>query len=294
MSRSGEFGDFVLKARPDCIPCIIAHVLKAAQNATPDDWLARKAILETMDLLKTAEFDRTPAEIAYDCLRLTVKTLGASDPFKEEKKQANEAALAVIGEARKLTLENKDDPLFTLLRLAAAANLLDTGILSTATPEDVILLTSKMEFEVNNYPGFKRDLKQSKNILYILDNAGEIVFDKLVLENLIEKGKKVTAVVRKSPVLNDAVREDAELAGISSLCQVIDTGVDSLGVILNISSREFRGAFENADMVISKGQANYETLEGTRKNIYFLMSVKCDVVANHLGVSKGDLVLLKE
>jgi hypothetical protein len=81
---------------------------------------------------------------------------------------------------------------------------------------------------------------------------------------------------------------------MDSLCQIIDTGVDSLGVILSLSSAQFREAFEDADMVISKGQANFETLEGVRKNIYFLMSAKCDVVANHLGISKGDLVLLKE
>ena len=292
--RFSDFGDTFLKARPDCIPCIIAHVLKVAQNVTPDDWLARKAILETMDLLKTAEFDRTPAEIAYDCLHLTARTLGSSDPFKEEKRQANEAALAVIGDARKLALESKDDSLFTMLRFAAAANLLDTGILSTATPEDVILLTSKMDFEVNNYSAFKKDLKSSKSILYILDNAGEIVFDKLVVEGLVQREKRVTAVVRRSPILNDALREDAQLTGMDSLCQIIDTGVDSLGVILSLSSAQFREAFEDADMVISKGQANFETLEGVRKNIYFLMSAKCDVVANHLGISKGDLVLLKE
>lgn len=283
-----------MKARPDCIPCIIAHVLKAAQNVTPDDWLARKVILESMDLLKTAEFDRTPAEIAYDCLHLTAKTLGISDPFKEEKKQANEAALAVISDARRIALESKDDPLLALLRFAAAGNLLDTGILSTATPEDVILLTSRMDFEVNNYSAFKKDLKSSRSVLYILDNAGEIVFDKLVVESLVQAGKKVTAVVRKSPVLNDALREDAQLTEMDSLCQIMDTGVDSLGVILSLSSAQFRGAFEDADMVISKGQANFETLEGTRKNIYFLMSVKCDVVANHLGVSKGGLVFLRE
>jgi hypothetical protein len=283
-----------LKARPDCIPCIIAHVLKVAQNVTPDDWLARKVILETMDLLKDADFDRTPAEIAYDCLHLTARTLGTSDPFKEEKKQANEAALAIIGDARKVALETKDDPLFTLLRLAAAANLLDTGILSTATPEDVILLTSKMDFEVNNYSAFKKDLKPAKSILYILDNAGEIVFDKLVVESLVQTGKKVTAVVRKSPILNDALREDAQLTTMDALCKIMDTGSDSLGVILSLSSAQFREAFDDADVIISKGQANFETLEGTRKNIYFLMSVKCDVVANHLGVSKGDLVLLKE
>jgi uncharacterized protein with ATP-grasp and redox domains len=292
--RFSDFGGALLKARPDCIPCIIAHVLKVAQNVTPDDWLARKAILETMDLLKTAEFDRTPAEIAYDCLHLTARTLGTSDPFKEEKRQANEAALAVIGDAQKLALESKDDPLFTLLRFAAAANLLDTGILSTATPEDVILLTSKMDFEVNNYSAFKKDLKSSKSILYILDNAGEIVFDKLVVEGLVQREKRVTAVVRRSPILNDALREDARLTGMDSLCQIIDTGVDSLGVILSVSSAQFREAFENADMVISKGQANFETLEGVHKNIYFLMSAKCDVIANHLGISKGDLVLLKE
>lgn len=283
-----------MKARPDCIPCIIAHVLKVAQNVTPDDWLARKVILETMDLLKDADFDRTPAEIAYDCLHLTARTLGTSDPFKEEKKQANEAALAIIGDARKVALETKDDPLFTLLRLAAAANLLDTGILSTATPEDVILLTSKMDFEVNNYSAFKKDLKPAKSILYILDNAGEIVFDKLVVESLVQTGKKVTAVVRKSPILNDALREDAQLTTMDALCKIMDTGSDSLGVILSLSSAQFREAFDDADVIISKGQANFETLEGTRKNIYFLMSVKCDVVANHLGVSKGDLVLLKE
>ncbi|MFH1421197.1 MAG: ARMT1-like domain-containing protein [Planctomycetota bacterium] len=283
-----------MKAKPDCIPCIIAHVLKVARNVTPNDWLARKVLLETLDILKTGEFDRSPAEIAFDCLRTAAKTLGTLDPFKEEKRVSNESAMAIIEEVNKIITDKNEDKLLSLLRFAAAANLLDTGTLSTATPQDITLLTSRMNFELNNYAALKKDLASAKSILYILDNAGEIVFDKLVIEELARKGKDVTAVVRKFPVLNDAVSEDAEQVGLTAVCPVIDTGADSLGVVLNVASPKFREIFESADVVISKGQANFETIEGIRKNTYFVLTTKCDVVANYLGVSKNDLVLLRE
>lgn len=267
-------------------------MLRTAKTVSEDDWLQRKVLLETMDVLRGASFDRSPPEICYDVIKAANKMLGVTDPYREHRKKLNKLAISAAEKVEKV-IQGADDSLLAALKLACAANSLDVAVTNEALPQEVAELAREKEFEVDNYEQLREDLEGAKSVLYILDNAGEVAFDKLVIQQLLDKD--VTCVVRHSPVLNDATAEDAEEVSLSKLCSIVDPGVDFIGLPLDLCSAEFKEIFNNADVVIAKGMANFETLEGSSpKNIYFVLMAKCPVVAGMLGVSVGDLVLLRD
>ena len=136
---------------------------------------------------------------------------------------------------------------------------------------------------------FRNAIDQARQILYLGDNAGEIVFDRLLVEILPRE--KVTYVVKAHPIINDATIEDAKMAGITDLVEVIDNGDDTPGTVVENCSSEFQKRFEEADMIISKGQGNYETLNLVPKNIFFLLMAKCPVIAREIECKQGSLVI---
>lgn len=281
-----------MKATADCIPCIERYVLRTAKHVSEDDWLQRKVLLETMDVLRSTSYDRSPPEICYDVIKAANRMLGVTDPYRGVKEEMNKLALPAAAEAEGI-IQKADDPLYASLQFACAANLLDVGVNAEFTPAEVGAVVKEHAFEIDNYDHLKDDLEGAKNVFYVLDNAGEIAFDKLVVQQLLDKD--VTCVVRRSPVLNDAMHADADAVSLSKLCNVIDPGADTIGLPLDLCSGEFIEAFGQADVIIAKGQANFETLEGAApKSVYFLLVTKCPVVAGRLGVKIGDLVLLKD
>ena len=149
-----------------------------------------------------------------------------------------------------------------------------------------------MDFDNAQIGSFKEATEQAEEIFYLTDNAGEIVLDRLLIEQL--PYEKVTLVVKGKPVINDATIEDAELAGLPRIVHVIDNGSDGPGTILESCSQSFRDRFTNADLVIAKGQGNYETLSNINKNIFFLLKAKCPVIANHIGCEVGSFVFRRQ
>jgi uncharacterized protein with ATP-grasp and redox domains len=281
-----------LKATADCIPCIENYVLRTAKHVSEDDWLQRKVLLETMDVLRNTSYDRTPSEICHDVLKTAHRMLGVTDPYKDLKKELNKLAAPVAARAEKI-IQESEDPLHASLLFAAAANTLDVGVLTHMSPEKILDMAQNSSFDIDNYEQLKDDIEGAKSVFYILDNAGELAFDKLVIQQLLDKD--VTCVVRRTPVLNDATAEDAQEISLSKLCSVIDPGADLLGLPLDLCSSEFKEAFGNADVIIAKGMANFETLENASpKSVYFLLVAKCQVVAGMLGAKVGDMILLKD
>ena len=136
------------------------------------------------------------------------------------------------------------------------------------------------------------DAANAQDILYLADNAGEIVFDRLLIEQL--PMQKITVVVKGFPIINDATMEDAVAAGLTEIVSVIDNGSDAPGTILEICSDAFVSRFEQADLIITKGQGNYETLSDIDKNIYFILKAKCPVIASDLGCPIGQMVLINK
>ncbi len=274
----------------DCLSCFTRQAVDLARSATNDpeeqERLARRF------LRSLSELDWTPSApaVAQRLHNLVRPLLPDEDPWETAKAEFNRMAAKALPEARQRVRESAD-PFDTALRLAAAANIIDFGISRHLTARDVEqaledCLTQTLQGDVEE---FRRAVRRATRILYIADNAGEIVFDKLVLEMLPRE--KVTVAVRGKPVLNDATREDAEAVGVTDLVEVIDTGSDAPGILLEDCSPEFQAAFREADLVLAKGQGNLESLLQGPKEVFFLLRVKCENVGRQLGRQTGDLVL---
>lgn len=199
-------------------------------------------------------------------------------------------ALALLPGLRQ-TVETAADPLVMALRLALAGNVIDMGVSSSISSTDLQNAVDKAMTEPLAGPlaAFQQALRSAHTIFYLADNAGEIVFDRLLIEQL--GAQRVTVAVRGAPVINDATREDATQAGLDNLVPVVDNGSDAPGTLLDDCSEAFRHRFDSADLIIAKGQGNFESLNTVPKNIFFLFKVKCSVVAAHVGLPQGAHVL---
>jgi len=213
------------------------------------------------------------------------------DPYKRVKDRYNRIALGALPGLRQMAAR-APDALEAGARLAIAGNVIDFGIYESFDLDRSIEESFRLPLSRTDYLGFARAVHDSKRILFLCDNAGEIVFDRVLIEVLRGMGKDVTAAVKGSPVINDATLEDAADAGLAECATVIDNGNDGIGTLLEVCSERFMDEYRSADMIISKGQANYETLEQEEdKRTFFLFKVKCPVVARNLDRPEGDIVL---
>jgi len=213
-----------------------------------------------------------------------------SDSYASIKKDGNDKALSLYPEMKEKILQ-AEKPFDIAIRLAIAGNIMDSAISDSYDIKRTIDKTLNSCFAINHSDYLKQDLLKAKKVLFIGDNAGEIVFDKLFIETIMHPHLYFS--VRGAPIINDATMEDAEYVGMGKVADVISNGYDAPSTIIEHCSDEFCKIFDEADVIISKGQGNLEGLLGnTNKNIYFLLMVKCDVIANALNVQKGDFVVL--
>ena len=284
-----------MRVFPECIPCLIRQGLNSAQRLNlSEEKLFRVVQSALRYMAQFEEFTKSPAYYAYH-IQLKVKEItGEEDPFREIKKISNRKALEILN---RLNLEEilKPDPLRGALKLSAIGNILDFAILSEEEVFKKLYQLLEKDFSVDDYGSFKKDLENSQRVLILGDNAGEIVFDKVLVKVLKELGKEVVFVVKGGPILNDATLEDAKEVSLTQLCKVIDNGNDRVGTDLSVASEEFLKEWQRADIVISKGQANFESLSSVDdKTIYFLLTAKCNPVAKQVGAKeKGELVFKK-
>jgi uncharacterized protein with ATP-grasp and redox domains len=280
-----------MKIYLDCIPCFIKQSLDAARHATEDVHLHEKVVRGVLGLANNLDMSQSPPVIGQKIHRLIRELAGVEDPYHAVKQRFNNAALKLYSKMRHLIIES-ENPLETAARLAIAGNIIDFGIKSqlqeTELAETIDQCLSEELANIQIEP-FHKAVDKAEDILYLADNAGEIVFDRLFIEQLpIEK---ITVAVKGSPVINDATMEDAVLAGLPKIVEVIDNGSDAPGTILESCSQSFRDCFEKADLIIAKGQGNYETLSDVDKNIFFILKAKCPVIARDLGCKVGEMIL---
>jgi uncharacterized protein with ATP-grasp and redox domains len=195
---------------------------------------------------------------------------------------------------KKLVIKS-DDPLLMAMKLSIVGNVIDFGTTNRFNVNEMIDTAIKQEFDTSSYPQFKHTLKQSETILFLADNAGEIFYDKLLLEELVKKQKKITYVVKANPIINDALTEDAKFAEIDKLAKIIegDSGqkLSSPGMILSYASEIFLKIFKSSDMVLAKGQGNYESLSDVDRDVFFMLVVKCPLVAEDIDDEVSKLIL---
>jgi len=256
-----------------------------------DDDLKRWAILQAMSpLLSELSPARSPAYNSTLVLHRTAQLIGITDPYAAAKKASNQTALAMVPKIMD-RIRASSDKLQTAVRLSVVGNVIDLGIKHQADLDETMDLALGNGFTRFDYDKFKQKLDSSKRILFIADNAGEIVFDKILIEGLKAFGKQTVAAVKGGPVLNDATMEDALAVGLDKVVKVIDNGSNWVGVNRDKCSNTFLKVLDTADMVIAKGQGNYETLDEMGGRFFFILKAKCDHVARALGVQKGDLAL---
>lgn len=271
----------------DCIPCFFRQSLEAARLAGADEVVQKKIVDELSKEIPKFSLSKTPPEMGRTIYRLVKEITGKEDPFKEKKEECNRFALSLYPELKE-RVRSSHDRLQTAIRFAIAGNVIDYGSQSSFDIETELAQCLEKDFAVFNYDEFKRALN-GKHILYLADNAGETLFDRILLE---EMGCNVTYVVKEKPIINDALMDDARACGIDKIAKVVSSGTDAPGTILSLCSSNFLTLYDKAELIISKGQGNYEALQEEGKNIFFLFKAKCKVVAKDIGCSVGDMILL--
>ena len=274
----------------DCMPCFIRQALDSARLVTNDEMIHEQVIRYVLKLASDLDMSKSPPEIGQQIHRLIRKLTGNNDPYRESKRRFNRLALEICNELED-TIGSSEDSLETAVRLAIAGNIIDLGVKTLLAESDIEKIINDCltaDFDKSAIEEFKNAVSRAERILYLTDNAGEIVFDKLLIEQL--PLEKVTVAVRGKPVINDATMEDAEFAGLREIVEVIDNGSDAPGTILESCSEEFKQRFEQSDLIISKGQGNYETLSDKQKDIFFVLKVKCPVIARNLGCDVGEMI----
>ena len=282
-----------MKASLECIPCFVRQVLDAAMMATDNPSHREKIMGEMLAWISRMKLDGPPPLLGQSIHRRLREISGVEDPYRGVKDSQNKIALGIFPGLEK-DIEDSPDPLITAARLAIAGNILSLTSSSKITESEVRKsITQALGEPVHMEDAeFRQAVAEAKNILYLSDNAGEIVFDRLLIERLLPK--RVTIGVRGSPVINDATRIDAEAAGLHEIIEIVDTGSDAPGIILEDCSPEFKRHLADADLIISKGQANFETLSHGQQNIFFLFKIKCPVIAAYTGMPIGTHVMSRK
>jgi uncharacterized protein with ATP-grasp and redox domains len=280
-----------MRVHLDCFPCFLRQSIIALRLGTKDELLREMILKSILPEIQIADISRPPAYTTTFIHRKIRQMLG-KDPFEELKSEYNKIALGLYP-SLKTIVGKSQDPLWTATRLAIAGNVIDFGIFTSVDIEGAIDKALNNPLAVDDFEIFKKAISDADTIVYLADNAGEIVFDRLLIETLISFGKSVVVVVKGAPVINDSTLKDALESGLTRICQVIDNGSDAVGTILVWTSSAFQDTFNNAQLVISKGQGNFETIIGIQKNIFFLFQSKCNVVSKELGLSKGSMLLKK-
>ena len=271
----------------DCIPCFFKQALRAGRLATDDEMKIKKLLEEVGEMLKDISIESTPpetGELIYEKVR---EITGNVDPYLEIKRENTRKALTLYNLLRE-KVEKSNDGLLTAIRIAIAGNVMDFGVNENFDIEQETDEILSKDFAICDYDKFKSYLDETDKVLYIGDNAGESVCDRILIERL---NKPVTYIVREIPIINDVTYKDALQAGIDKVATIFSSGTRAPGTFLKKCSREFIEMFNSAEFIISKGQGNYEGLSNEKHRIFFLLKAKCYVIANDIGVSEGDIVL---
>ena len=280
-----------MKTYFDCIPCLLRQTLDVTRKITSDEVQQEQIIRAVLKETSRANLLESPPMLAWRIHHLIKKLTGVQDTYQEIKEFSNKLALKMLPELKE-KLNHAEDPLEMAVRLAIAGNIIDfgvTGDLDWRMVEETIQGALSASFDTRGLDLLRKRLGTAKRIVYLTDNAGEIIFDRLVIEQLPLDA--VTVVVKAAPIINDAVMEDAKVAGLTELVTVIDNGMDAPGTVLSLCSPEFLKFFENADVVIAKGQGNYESLSDAPREVFFLLKAKCAMVAKHLHCQVGNFIL---
>jgi len=290
-----------MKTYLDCIPCFFKQALEAARLAGAGERTQKRILNELAKALPGFPLTSSPPEMGRIIYGLVRGITRKEDPYRKIKEKSNKLALNIY-ERLKEKVSSSRDRLLTAVELAIAGNIIDYGVKNSLNVD--VELARIMDEEnksvrrgnkaIFDYSRFKEILKKAKTILYLADNAGEVVFDRVLIEEIKKRygNKRIIYAVKERPVINDALVRDAYICGINKLAEVISSGSDAPGIVPSSCSTGFLSIYRKAGMVISKGQGNFEALSKAKREIFFLFMAKCPVIAKDIGCRIGDVILL--
>jgi uncharacterized protein with ATP-grasp and redox domains len=271
----------------DCYPCFIRQALTASRMAGADEAQQRAVLLKTLDVLRESDPARTPPEISDPVHSLVREETGVADPYRAAKQSGTRHALDMYPRLKQI-VAGSSDPLDTAIRLSIAGNIIDLGAQDSYDLWGTVERVLEQPFAIDDRAAFRAALGAADEVLYVADNAGETVFDRVLIEAL---DVPVIYAVRGGPIINDATYQDAVEAGIDGVATIVSSGLAMAGVVLERCSDEFRQLYDRAGLIIAKGQGNYETLSEVGGPLFFLLQVKCPVIGRDIGVPVGGIVL---
>lgn len=285
-----------MKIRYQCLPCLVNQAVRVAEITGAQD---REALFrQVFAAMSRMDFSRTNPEVIGETFRLLKRHIGNEDPYRDTRKHYNRLFLAHSHRFSD-AIDDAADPFNQAIKYAILGNIIDFNPVHGITIDEIMRYfngAEQMHLIIDHTDALRHDIASAKTLLYLGDNCGEICLDKLLIHRIraLNPSLQVYFGVRGAPVVNDSIAEDAFDVGMDEVATIVSNGDDSLGTVPNRCSEEFREIYRQADVVVAKGQANYESLsEDPEKNIYFLLMTKCEVIAKDIGVPQKSLVCLK-
>ena len=286
-----------MKISYECGPCFLRQAREAMDLSTDDESLKMEIMEDIFKFLSNNfKLDTNSNSTGSAMHKMIKEKTGCRDPYRKEKIEGNEIALKYLPDVKKIL--DEDNSLENYVKIAIIGNILDFGAFTLDDDiESVIKTALEKDLAVKDIEEFESSLKNHDEVLYLVDNTGEIVFDKLLLAKIKEYGLDITIAVKSEPILNDACMEEALDAGLNEYGELVEIGCGTVGYVDSEISDEFREIFESHDFVISKGMGNYEGLteiDLSDKDIYFLLCAKCNTISRDIGVNLHDMLLFKK
>ena len=281
-----------MNIEPECISCIFNQALRVTQTLGLDHQKSKEILDASAKMLPTFSLSLTPPQNATPMYEMMAEKLHTDDIYAKEKKEAISHAQSLLPYCQKL-IDESDDPFFTATKIAVAGNVIDLASEFTYDLEDEIAKVLQSDFAINDLQDLYDCVKKSKTVVYLADNAGENVFDRLFIQTLksLFPDIKIYYFVRSKPIINDICFDDLKHDPIHRFAKVVNSGVVTPGIVFDALSPEAKKLFLSADCIISKGMGNYECLSDYKEfSLYYLLKVKCHVVARALGLKPGDVV----
>ena len=281
-----------MKMNEQCLPCLINQAIKTANMVGADG--REKLYKKIFAYMSNMDFSKTNPEVVGENYRLIKQHTGCEDPYKDTKNYYNHLFLENLD-----VYDEKIHSIEEAVKYAIVANIIDFNPVHSNVREDMkhfFANIDSLELAINDVDTLIGDIQQAKSILYLGDNCGEICFDKLLIKRIKELNQKchIYFGVRGEAVVNDNTEEDAYSVGMDEYATIVSNGDYALGTVISRVSPAFQEIYQNADVVIAKGQANFESLSEENKNIYFLLMTKCKVIADYIGVKEKSLVCMQK
>ena len=285
-----------MNIKPDCLVCIYNQALKTTKLLNLDEKKAGEIMFKVSEILPSFSMQNTPPQIAKETYALIENETKLSDPLKQAKKEAIKEAKSFLPFLKK-RLKKSDNKLLTAIKISVAGNVIDFGAKEQFTLKETINSIFHQKFAIDEFESLKKRLKNASSLVILADNAGENIFDVLLAKTVKKLYPKIEIYyfVRGKPIINDVTKKDVKNSKIKKYAKIIDTKVPTPGFDLKYAGEKSLKIYKKADVIISKGMGNYESLyKITKREIFYLFKVKCNVVADSINKKIGDIILMKE